>query len=706
MKHLGLAAVLFGTSVAVTSSAIGTERAHAATTPTYLTIDLATGGSIGKIGIEYDRPARDPWGGYDDTVHWTDAGEIFEANHELGPTFLQPRGVVAGVPIDPSSTWVRLEAYPRNTRSCPLTDWESYWQSDCYWSNYSMSNDYFGGFHMWVHPDENQDWPDIGRLDVPHIGDDKGAFFAEGSIISPDPVDDGRLRIDVFQIDCYFTEVCIHPPTTSTGLTYGSFASGRSTGDAWTMGVSWPGRYMLVIEDTVTRAKIQALTDVTADSVPSIDLGVPCFGFLTCVTVSGPTAPDAQLSTFHPTPPTRILDTRTGLGIPNGPVRAGDGSIDTTNDDLRTDEELNHEFVVTGVAGVPTTGVSAVLLNVTAVAPVGSGYISIGPRPQGSGDIFDDQNSYGDWPTSSNLNVVSGKSVPNMVLARVGAGGRVRLHVRGTTTHIIADVAGWFGYSQDDIGAAGYEGVTPVRAYDSRGDSRGRFGPRETRSIVLNERFGIPDDAESVVLNLTAVNPQGKGYVTASPSGSSTPNASNLNLIPGETRPNLAVVSLGADRSIDLTSFAYDGESTTHLIVDVFGYYSTQSTARSIAPAPFRVLDTRSGLGTTASPFTPSERRRLTIAGAGRVPRGATAVYLNITVVAPTAPGYLTAAPAGAEMPYVSNVNWAAGDTNPNMAVIPLGVDGSIDIEVSMQLGGSGTADVLVDVLGWVTDNQ
>jgi len=103
--------------------------------------------------------------------------------------------------------------------------------------------------------------------------------------------------------------------------------------------------------------------------VPTIDLNAPCFGFKECVTVTGDGSPPAPSGTFQPLSPTRILDTRSGLGIPNGPVRPGDGSIDTSNDDFRAEEELNHELVVTGRAGVPDHGVAAVLLTSLRLTP-------------------------------------------------------------------------------------------------------------------------------------------------------------------------------------------------------------------------------------------------------------------------------------------------------------------------------------------------
>jgi hypothetical protein len=46
-------------------------------------------------------------------------------------------------------------------------------------------------------------------------------------------------------------------------------------------------------------------------------------------------------------------------------------------------------------------------------------------------------------PTASNLNLQSGKTAPNLVIAKVGADGRIRLYNNAGTVHLIADVMGW-----------------------------------------------------------------------------------------------------------------------------------------------------------------------------------------------------------------------------------------------------------------------
>lgn len=692
------------TLVVGTATSITTTAPHVAATGDvaiqnvdYLDVSVDTKGSIGGIGIGYDGPAVDPYGGYHDSITWRSDGTMMKVDHQVGPTYLRPKYDVNGLPIESSSTSARLEAYPRNTTDCTGYDW----QAPCYWENYSVENAVHGGFHMDVVRNDDGSWPRIGTVTMPTVNDEYGGFVATGSIIAASPVTDGQVHVDAFQIDCWITEICPQRPVSTGGIPYGAFSSGPSRGDSWFMSVGWPGRYTLYIADDASGEKVQVFTDISAGNVPTIDLNAPCFGFKECVTINGTGAPAAAASAFHPLSPTRILDTRSGLGIANGPVRPGDGSIDTSNDDFRTDEELNHELVITGRAGVPDHGVAAVLLNITAVDPSADGFITVGPRPQGRGNLFNDQNSFGEWPNASNLNFSAGQTVPNLVLVRVGAGGRIRFHVHEATTHLLADIAGYFTYTED---GAGFTSVTPTRLFDSRQPTEDPFGSYSRQQVQVTGRAGIPDGATSAVLNITAVSPTAEGFITAFPSGGSAPDASNLNVRAGETRPNLAVVSLSNSGAIDLQSvLPYDPDGSVDLIVDVFGYYSNDNGQPTTTTEPFRLVDTRSGIGGLNSPFGSDETRPFRAAGTRGIPSTATAIWVNLTVVSPSAEGFLSAYPTGTQSPDVSNLNWRPGDINPNMALIPLNSQGFFDISVVMPWDSTARADVLVDVLGWVS---
>jgi hypothetical protein len=86
---------------------------------------------------------------------------------------------------------------------------------------------------------------------------------------------------------------------------------------------------------------------------------------------------------------------------------------------------------VEGRGGVPVSGVSAVAVNVTVTQPTGSGYVTV----------------YADgvpMPVASNLNFVAGQTVPNLVIAPVGADGKIDLTVTDASAQLIADVSGYY----------------------------------------------------------------------------------------------------------------------------------------------------------------------------------------------------------------------------------------------------------------------
>ena len=150
------------------------------------------------------------------------------------------------------------------------------------------------------------------------------------------------------------------------------------------------------------------------------------------------------LGYFHPTDgrgleplvPDRLLDTRVGIGAPAGRVAAG-GVVD---------------LQVTGVGAVPA-GVDAVVLNLTAVMPSTPGFLTCWPTGQSQ-------------PYISNVNYEPGRVIPNLVLCKVGAGGKVSIFVSDGDVDLIADVVGCFtgGGSQAQRRGAGARARHPHRS--------------------------------------------------------------------------------------------------------------------------------------------------------------------------------------------------------------------------------------------------
>src|SRR5450759_4884379 len=109
---------------------------------------------------------------------------------------------------------------------------------------------------------------------------------------------------------------------------------------------------------------------------------------------------------------------------------------------------------------------------------------------------------------------------------------------------------------------------------------------------------------------------------------------------------------------------------------------------------PTRVLDTRYGTGAPTAKLGAGRTLTLTVGG---LPAGTTAVALNVAVTDPTAASFLTVFPGGTTRPTVgSNLNFVAGQTIPNMVLVPVGANNTVTF-----YNNAGTVDVIADLVGY-----
>lgn len=379
------------------------------------------------------------------------------------------------------------------------------------------------------------------------------------------------------------------------------------------------------------------------------------------------------------TPAARILDTRSGATTVDGEFAAGGrvtggGQIDLT---------------VLGRGGVPATGVSAVVLNVTLTGPAAPGFETVWPTGSTR-------------PVASNVNFSAGQTIPNLVIVKVGTGGDVSLYTSASagSTDVIADVVGYF------TDTAALTALVPGRILDTRvGQTTvdgefagiGAVAAHTQLDLTVAGRDTVPaTGVGAVILNVTATNPTAAGFITVWPTDAARPNASNLNFLQGETISNLVVSKVSDTGTVSLYT-----NSTTDLIADVMGWFPTVSELTPLVPA--RLLDTRAGETTIDGQFQgigplPSQTIfALQVAGRGNVPStGAGSVILNVTVTNPTATGFLTVWPNGTTRPLASNLNYVAGQTIPNLVIVDLNASGKVSL-----FANAGSPDVVVDVVGW-----
>jgi len=113
---------------------------------------------------------------------------------------------------------------------------------------------------------------------------------------------------------------------------------------------------------------------------------------------------------------------------------------------------------------------------------------------------------------------------------------------------------------------------------------------------------------------------------------------------------------------------------------------------------PCRLLDTRNPLDGPS--LAAQTSRSVQVAGRCGIPATARAVSLNVAVTQATAPGHLRLYRAGSNVPLVSTINYAAGQTRSNNTIVPLSVMGQLAVSNGQV---SGTAHAIFDVNGYFT---
>ena len=246
-----------------------------------------------------------------------------------------------------------------------------------------------------------------------------------------------------------------------------------------------------------------------------------------------------------------MLDTRSAVGTTRTTRVPAQGQVD---------------LQVSGAdTGIPA-GATAIALTVTGVNASTISDIRVYPATSATSTV----------PIVSNINVRVGPAVPNVVIVKIGEGGKVRLRNGAGLVHLVADVAGYY-----DANASGslFRPVAPSRILDTRsrlGTSPGasiRVGPGQAISLVVAGAAQVPSFATAAVLNVTGVASSANTDIRVYPAASSAvPKVSNLNLSVGQTAADLVLVKLGGGK-VTLRNSA----GSVALLADVAGWFGPAS---------------------------------------------------------------------------------------------------------------------------------
>lgn len=359
--------------------------------------------------------------------------------------------------------------------------------------------------------------------------------------------------------------------------------------------------------------------------------------------------------------PTRVLDTRSGVGAPKAPIGAGRAIV----------------VQLAGRAGVPVSGVGAVVLNLTGVSATASTALTVYPAGTAR-------------PGTTNLSLVHGRVSTDLVVARLGSGGRVAIYNSAGSAQVTADVSGWYATGGN------YTSVTPARILNT---SSGLGAPRAPvragahLDLQVAGRGGVPRaGATAVAMTVTATSATAATSITAYPARAPRPEVTSLSAATGRPVSTLVQVPLGTGGKVSL----YNRAGSVQLTADVAGWFAASGQYVPLTPA--LVLDTRAGVGAPAAALSPGADLRLTVSGNGGVSgAGVLAAAMAVTVTGATAPGALSLHPDGSAAPAITNLSFARGQTVTNLAIARLAANGKLLIHNA----SAGTVQVSAGVSGY-----
>jgi hypothetical protein len=348
------------------------------------------------------------------------------------------------------------------------------------------------------------------------------------------------------------------------------FPTGRAeVGSSSTLNLDFAGQ-------TIPNAAFAPIGDggkVTVYTTFRTDVLIDVFGYFV-------PAENATAGRLVPVTPTRILDTRNNIGYTRDAPGTGGAVTDGQTVTLQ----------VSGRGGVPVSGASAVVMNVTVASPTTAGFVQVAPTPVPKGAF-------------SNLNPEPGSTIANLVVVPLGSGGQVDLYTElydAGSLDLLADVVGYFTDASAESGSAGlFVPITPTRNTDTRLPPP---QPEVGDGAVLNvDVSALAPGASAIAGNLTSTGGSAGGYLQLGPSPVSPASTSSLNTsYDGQTIANAVVSPVATGGAAQVYSYG-----STHVLLDVTGWF-TGAAVSTTGPTALQQLER---LGTTAgAPAVPFDR--------------------------------------------------------------------------------------------------
>jgi glucose/arabinose dehydrogenase/PKD repeat protein len=249
-------------------------------------------------------------------------------------------------------------------------------------------------------------------------------------------------------------------------------------------------------------------------------------------------------ATITPLGPTRVLDSRSGIGGISDPFVSG----------------RPRSLQLAGNDGVPSDAV-AVTGNLTITGQTAGGYVAMTTASTAT-------------PAVSTINAPVGDTRANGLTVKLNGAGKASLvYVGGVsgdaTADLIFDVTGYYR-----AGTAGlrFYPIAPRRIFDTRAGDSPSLRAGISRSIDVVDAATIADDAAAVAAIVTVVGQTAAGFVAVTTNATTTPTTSTINVPLGDVRANNTLNALNGAGNLRAIYMAVAG-ARAQLIVDLQGYF-------------------------------------------------------------------------------------------------------------------------------------
>ncbi|MGH8893516.1 MAG: hypothetical protein ACRDWY_09475 [Actinomycetes bacterium] len=387
---------------------------------------------------------------------------------------------------------------------------------------------------------------------------------------------------------------------------------------------------------------------------------------------------------FVPLTPTRIVSTDSGIGGSSTPLGAG----------------TTRSYTVLGEAGIPTSGVSAVVANVSvlhATSDSASSHLVVWPsgetKPTAKTMYFEEDNS-----TRSNTTIV-----------KVGSDGKISVYNHSGTVDIGISVTGYFTTTSNENSPGGFVPIKPTRVantLEGQGVPAGMLPTGSNVDIQVSNDEEIPADATAVFANVD-VRSSGSGSIKIVPSGQSNADAP-ITVKYQDNGPTSSgvILKLSGAGKINFANITGEYGASVNFIIDIQGYFSGHSDEGG-SYTPLVATSIYASTNTGGVALAGGETRTLPVAGLAGIPDDGTAgaAALSLTVRDWTATGAFTAFNAGHdELPETNDHVFKVGEGEPSngsttTSIVELSHDGKIKVHNT----SNASLTFYVSAQGWFT---